>query len=133
MLDSVTCGLLLKNSKDIVCQSFFSHCCCKGKSNKEIEEELLKIREQAMEGHSKSEELLIDLEKRYRQDKEMISSKLKGVNTNTMATEEKLTEYALMIREQLRAREEAKFDSAAVSVGIAERLKAQVQRCGNIS
>ena len=85
-----------------------------------------------MEGHCKSEELLVDLEKRYRQDKEMISSKLKGVNTNTMATEEKLTEYGLMIREQLRAREEAKFDSAALSVGIAERLKAQVQRCGNI-
>ena len=86
-----------------------------------------------MAGHSKSEELLKDLEERYRQDKEKISSKLKGVNTSTMATEEKLTEYGLMIREQLRAREEAKFNSAAVSVGIAERLKAQVQRCGNIS
>ena len=86
-----------------------------------------------MEGHSKSEEVLVNLEKRYRQDKEMLSSKLKGANTATMATEEKLTEYGLLIREQLRAREEAKFDSGALSVGIAERLKAQVQRCGDIS
>lgn len=81
-----------------------------------------------MQGHSKSDELLLDLEKRYRQDKENISSKLKGANTNTMATEEKLTEYGLFIREQLRAVGEAKFESAALSVGIAERLKAQVQR-----
>ena len=126
----MTCSLLL----NVFCVPIiFFHYCCTGKSNKEIEEELLKVREQAMEGHSKSKELLLDLEKRYRQDKEMISSKLKGANTNTMGTEEKLTEYVLMIREQLRAREEAKFDSAAVSVGIAERLKAQVQRCGNIS
>lgn len=107
---------------------FFCHCCCAGKTNKEIEEGLLKLREQTMEGHSKSEELLVDLEKRYHQDKEKISSKLKGADTNTMATEEKLTEYGLMVREQLRARKEAKFESAALSVGIAERLKAQVQR-----
>ena len=86
-----------------------------------------------MEGHCKSEELLVDLEKRYCQDKEMMSSKLKGANTNTMATEEKLTEYGLMIREQIRATEEAKFNSAALSVGIAERLKAQAQRYGYIS
>ena len=58
----------------------------------------------------------------------MITSKLKGANTNTMATEEKLTEYGLIIREELRAREEAKFESAALSVGIAERLKTQLQR-----
>ena len=45
-----------------------------------------------------------------------------------MTTEEKLTEYGLIVREQLRAREEAKFESAGLSVGIAERLKAQVQR-----
>ena len=109
-------------------RSFVSHCCFSGKTNKEIEEELFKLREKAMQGHSKSDELLLDLEKRYRQDKENISSKLKGANTNTMATEEKLTEYGLFIREQLRAVGEAKFESAALSVGIAERLKAQVQR-----
>ena len=93
----------------------------------------MRLREEAVEGHCKSEELLVDLERRYCQDKEMMSSKLKGANTNTMATEEKLTEYGLMIREQIRAREEAKFNSAALSVGIAERLKAQAQRYCNVS
>ena len=99
-----------------------------GKTNKEIEEELYNLRDKALQGHAKSEELLIDLEKRYRQDKDTITSKLKGAGTNTMTTEEKLTEYGLIVREQLRAREEAKFESAGLSVGIAERLKAQVQR-----
>ena len=109
-------------------QSLFCWCCCTGKSNKEIEEELCKLREQAMQGQSKSDKLLTDLEKRYHQDKEKISSKLKGADTNTMGTEEKLTEYALLLREQLRVREEGKFESAALSVGIAERVKAQLQR-----
>ena len=87
------------------------------------------MREKAAQGQSKSEKLLIDLEKRYRQDKEKITARLKGADKNTMPTEEKLTEYALTVREQLRAREEAKFESAALSVGIAERLKNQLQRC----
>ena len=86
------------------------------------------MQEKATTGQSKSEELLVDLEKRYHQDKEKITARLKGADTNTMSTEEKLTEYGLTIREQLRAREEAKFESAALSVGIAERLKTQLQR-----
>ncbi|PFX16028.1 hypothetical protein AWC38_SpisGene19720 [Stylophora pistillata] len=99
-----------------------------GKSNKEIEEELLKSREKALQGHAKSEQLLLDLEKRYQQDKDAITAKLKGAGTNTMTAEQKLTEYGLIIREQLRAREEGKFESASLAVGIAERLKEQVQR-----
>ena len=99
-----------------------------GKSNKEIEEELLQAREQAAQGQSKSEKLLMDLERRYQQDKEKVIARLKGADTNTMTTEEKLTEYGLIIREQLRALEEAKFESAALSVGIAERLKTHLQR-----
>jgi len=101
---------------------------CTGKSNKEIEEELSQLREKAAQGQSKSEKLLLDLEKRYHQDKEKITARLKGVDKNTMSTEEKLTEYGLVVREHLRASEEAKFESAALSVGIAERLKTQLQR-----
>ena len=99
-----------------------------GKSNKEIEEEMLRSREKALQGHAKSEQLLIDLEKRYRQDKDAITAKLKGAGTNTMTAEQKLTEYGLILREQLRAREEGKFESAGLAVGIAERVKEQVQR-----
>lgn len=99
-----------------------------GKSNKEIEEQLLQAREQAVQGQSKSEKLLMDLERRYQQDKEKVIARLKGADTKTMTTEEKLTEYGLIIREQLRALEEAKFESAALSVGIAERLKTHLQR-----
>lgn len=99
-----------------------------GKTNKEIEEQLSAFQQKAAQGQSKSEELLVDLEKRYRQDKEKITARLKGADTNTLTTEEKLTEYGLVIREQLRARGEAKFASAALSVGIAERLKNQLQR-----
>ncbi|RMX39987.1 hypothetical protein pdam_00022972 [Pocillopora damicornis] len=98
------------------------------KSNKEIEEEMLRSREKALQGHAKSEQLLIDLEKRYRQDKDAITAKLKGAGTNTMTAEQKLTEYGLILREQLRAREEGKFESAGLAVGIAERVKEQVQR-----
>ena len=99
-----------------------------GKTNKEIEEQLSALQQKAAQGQSKSEELLVDLEKRYRQDKEKITARLKGADTNTLTTEQKLTEYGLVIREQLRARGEAKFASAALSVGIAERLKNQLQR-----
>lgn len=98
------------------------------KSNKEIEEELLQARKQAAQGQSKSEKLLMDLERRYQQDKEKVTARLKGADTNTMTTEEKLTEYGLLIRERLRALEEAKFESAALSVGIAERLRTHLQR-----
>lgn len=104
-----------------------------GQTNKEIEEKLLQLQEKATTGQSKSEELLVDLEKRYHQDKEKITARLKGADTNTMSTEEKLTEYGLVIREQLRARQEAKFESAALSVGIAERLKSQLQRYDNLN
>ena len=99
-----------------------------GKSNKEIEEELLQARERAAQGQSKSEKILMDLERRYQQDKEKVIARLKGADTKTMTTEEKLTEYALIIREQLRALEEAKFESAALSVGMSERLKTHLQR-----
>ena len=92
---------------------------------------MLQLHEQATQGQSKSEKLLVDLERRYRQDEERITARLKGADTNTMVTEEKLTEYGLIIREQLRATEEAKFESAALSVGIAERLKTQLQRYSN--
>ena len=103
-----------------------------GKTNKEIEEALSQFREKATQGQAKSGELLVDLEKRYQQDKEKLTARLKGADTSTMSTEEKLTEYGLITREQLRAREEAKFESAALSVGIAERLKLQLQRCGKL-
>ena len=119
--------LPIHNTKD----TFFSF--LTGKTNKEIEEKLLELQEKAIKGQSKSEELLIDLEKRYQQDKEKITAILKGAHTNTMSTEEKLTEYGLVIREQLRTREEAKFESAALSVGIAERLKTQLQRCDSLN
>lgn len=99
-----------------------------GKTNKEIEEQLLQSREKVIQGPSKGDKLLIDLEKRYRQDKEKITARLKGADRSAMSPEEKLTEYGMIIREQLRARQEAKFESAAVSVGIAERLKYQLQR-----
>lgn len=89
---------------------------------------MLRSREKALQGHAKSEQLLIDLEKRYRQDKDAITAKLKGAGTNTMTAEQKLTEYGLILREQLRAREEGKFESAGLAVGIAERVKEQVQR-----
>lgn len=89
---------------------------------------MLRSREKALQGHAKSEQLLIDLEKRYRQDKDAITAKLKGAGTNTMTAEQKLTEYGLILREQLRAREEGKFESAGLAVGIVERVKEQVQR-----
>lgn len=73
-----------------------------------------------MEGYFKSKEFLLDLEKCYCQDKEMILFKLKGVNINIMGIEEKLIEYVFMIREQLYVREEVKFDSVVVFVGIVE-------------
>lgn len=99
-----------------------------GKTNKEIEEQLLHSREKAIQGPSKGDTLLVDLEKRYRQDKDKLTARLKGADTSAMSPEEKLTEYGMIIREQVRARQEAKFESAALSVGIAERLKYQLQR-----
>lgn len=93
-----------------------------------MEEELLQARKETAQGQSKSEKLLMDLERRYQQDKEKVTARLKGADTNTMTTEEKLTEYGLLIRERLRALEEAKFESAALSVGIAERLRTHLQR-----
>ena len=99
-----------------------------GKTNKEIEEQLLHSREKTIQGSSKGDTLLVDLEKRYRLDKDKITARLKGADTSAMSPEEKLTEYGMIIREQVRARQEAKFESAALSVGIAERLKYQIQR-----
>ncbi|EDO46860.1 predicted protein, partial [Nematostella vectensis] len=92
----------------------------KGKSDLETEQEIKSLRDEALKGSSSTEKILSDLEKRYLEDKEDLRNRLRGASGHTITSEERLVEYALLLREQLRATQESKFDSAAYSVGLAE-------------
>ncbi|XP_032219683.2 trichohyalin [Nematostella vectensis] len=92
----------------------------KGKSDLETEQEIKSLRDEALKGSSSTEKILSDLEKRYLEDKEDLRNRLRGASGHTITSEERLVEYALLLREQLRATQESKFESAAYSVGLAE-------------
>ena len=99
---------------------------CTGKTKKEIDQHLSRLGEEAIHGTTTGDKMLTSLEKRYQGDKEILTAKLRGANGHTMTSEEKLSEYILLIRECLRAKHEHKFESSASAVALAERPQARV-------
>ena len=99
-----------------------------GKSGKEVDEELSRRSEEGLSGSSTGDHVLMDLESRYKTDKEHLTGQLRGMNVQTLTAEERLLEYTLLFRELLRLKQEHKMVSAAQAAGLAERPQSKLDR-----
>lgn len=115
-----------KNCNDLIKRNVLNW--LTGKTEKEIKEELTHNEERDGRGTVTGDRMLISLEERFQADTDILTTKLRGADGQTMTSEQKLTEYVLLIREYLRAKHEHKFESCAVAVAMAERPQARIDR-----
>jgi len=71
--------------------------------------------------------ILDDLDKRYEEEKEALMRRLQGQDEQFMSERQRQAELARLKREKLKARQEDKFSTAALVLGLAEKQKAAVQ------
>lgn len=64
--------------------------------------------------------MLRELCHRYQQEKELMKNKLRGDGETVMTVLQRLQEFKLLYREQLKASLERSFESACLVVGVAE-------------
>ena len=89
----------------------------KGLPAEECDEELDDI--ESLDGKS----LLDSLDRRFEEERDALMAKLLGANNQFLSERERQALLARLKREQLKARLEDKFDSAALVLGLAERQR----------
>ena len=67
------------------------------------------------------------LPSRFEQEKEALLRKLRGQDERFMSERERQAELARLKRERLKAKQEDRFDTAALVLGLAERNQAAAE------
>ena len=90
----------------------------------EIESEFLKKLEDIDNQKSSTDAVLIEIERRYSEEKDVLTKKLQGLfGYNTMNSIERENLLFTLIQSRLRGTQENSFESCGVCIGLSERIK----------
>lgn len=96
--------------------------CLLGRTESEINEIFHKEWRELLAGQVDSDTMLQEICNRYQQEKESMKGMIRGEGDFPMTISQRLQEFKLLYREQLKASLEQSFESACLVIGVAETV-----------
>ena len=96
-----------------------------GLSNEEVELQFLRQLDDCEQQKSSTDAVLVDIEKRYQEEKDTLTNKLQGIaGYQTMNSMERENILLSLVQCRLRGMQEMNLESCGICIGLTERIRA---------